>query len=392
MWTVLLGVIFGLLASSRSAPAQVSSRSCSHVGVFHVEGPSRYSLNLSLAEELCMNLNATIASIEEVNKAYDKGLQTCRYGWIKNGNTTILRQTPHFNCANNKTGVIIIQESPDKYFDAFCFDSSDLSDKNCAKAIKSEATGTGSDQDSDSNRDSDGVVTAQPETTKPDYSTNSVDLETVTQHILVPGITEELPTRVETKLNTEEPATDQAATEIGAGNDTGLATTASEILTDSGKDRLTSITPSVGGKEETQGSISEEDLQKGNKEGPSEQPSSRGLNPSRGRDQAPSEQDKSRTPLWLIIVAVVVVVCATVLVCAAIANRKSWCGQQQTLIINKDGAEGNGAAASIASFQAQEREQEMVTLMNKEKIQENGNTEEFTVITLEESPEKEKLA
>lgn len=62
------------------------------------------------------------------------------------------------------------------------------------------------------------------------------------------------------------------------------------------------------------------------------------------------------------------------------------------MITSKDGTEGNGAATSVASSHAQEREQEMVTLMNKEKIQENGNTEEFTVITLEETPDKEHLA
>lgn len=68
-----------------------------------------------------------------------------------------------------------------------------------------------------------------------------------------------------------------------------------------------------------------------------------------------------------------------------------WCGKQQTLMItSKEAGEGNGAAA--ASSRAQERDQEMVTLMNKEKIQENGNTEEFTVITLEESPDKAQLA
>lgn len=62
------------------------------------------------------------------------------------------------------------------------------------------------------------------------------------------------------------------------------------------------------------------------------------------------------------------------------------------MITSKSSGEGNGTAASAASPEAQEREQEMVTLMNKEKIQENGNTEEFTVITLEESPEKNQEA
>lgn len=71
----------------------------------------------------------------------------------------------------------------------------------------------------------------------------------------------------------------------------------------------------------------------------------------------------------------------------------SWCGKKQTLMItSKDGGEGNGAASSASTSRTQEREQEMVTLMNKEKVQENGNTEEFTVITLEESPDKEQQA
>lgn len=71
----------------------------------------------------------------------------------------------------------------------------------------------------------------------------------------------------------------------------------------------------------------------------------------------------------------------------------SLCGKRQTLTItSKDGREGNEATAAASSSHAEEWEQEMVTLMNKEKIQENGNTEEFTVITLEESPDKEQLA
>ena len=71
----------------------------------------------------------------------------------------------------------------------------------------------------------------------------------------------------------------------------------------------------------------------------------------------------------------------------------SWCGKHQTLMISSkdNGGEGNGAPAVVASSRAQEREQEMVTLMAKEKIQENGKgDEEFTVITLEESSDKER--
>lgn len=66
------------------------------------------------------------------------------------------------------------------------------------------------------------------------------------------------------------------------------------------------------------------------------------------------------------------------------------------MITSKDGSEGNGAATAAASVASsslnQDRDQEMVTLMNKETLQENGNTEEFTVIKLEESPDKDKQA
>lgn len=68
--------------------------------------------------------------------------------------------------------------------------------------------------------------------------------------------------------------------------------------------------------------------------------------------------------------------------------RCRWCGKHQTLNISKSGGEGNGAAAAVVGSRAEEREQEMVTLMNKEKIQENGNAEEFTAITVEGSSEK----
>lgn len=69
------------------------------------------------------------------------------------------------------------------------------------------------------------------------------------------------------------------------------------------------------------------------------------------------------------------------------------------MITSKDGTEGNGTAAAAAaastvasSSLSQDRDQEMVTLMNKETLQENGNTEEFTVIKLEESPDQDKQA
>ncbi|CAB1420183.1 unnamed protein product [Pleuronectes platessa] len=119
---------------------------------------------------------------------------------------------------------------------------------------------------------------------------------------------------------------------------------------------------------------------------------------SDGKGQVRSPVDPKSDPKessgsldWLVIIGVIVAVAAILFVCAAVVKRNSLCSKRQTLnITSKDGGEGNGATALASS--SQEREQEMVTLMNKEKIQENGNTEEFTVITLEESPDKEQQA
>ncbi|XP_029614565.1 uncharacterized protein KIAA0754 [Salmo trutta] len=203
---------------------------------------------------------------------------------------------------------------------------------------------------------------------------------------------------------TESPDREEEQTEgdeTQSAGHTGVLATEMEDTTGSGmlptvtEEGASSIAPPVGQPGEPQGSASEENVQEEEEGGGvPDQPIPRGrMNPGEGVAPTPAGQENSSTPDWLVIVGVVVAVGAILLVCAAVAKRKSWCGQQQTLMItNKDGSDGNGAAVSVASSRAQEREQEMVTLMNKEKIQENCNTEEFTVITLDESPEKGQLA
>ncbi|XP_034391562.1 uncharacterized protein cd44b isoform X2 [Cyclopterus lumpus] len=329
-------------------------------------------------------------------------METCRNGWTSNMSVAILRHSHHENCAKNMTGFIIhSRENPEELCDAYCYDEKAGPEEDCTKAFAVEEHLTS---------DAPAEPSPQPQAPTPAEGHKETSDSEVGDPMVATGeealgdVTKMTPS-ANTTLSPDKPdaATEGPAVEentVGETENSNVGSTFTPREFDIGSGMMPRFfeeeetSPTVGEPDETQPPTDDEP-QKGKiepdsvdaiTEPPQQQPNGRVLGSAVPESD---HHDSSGSRNWLVIIGVIVAVAAIFLVCAAVVKRKSWCGKQQTLMITSKDGEGNGAAASASSSHSQEREQEMVTLMNKEKIQENGNTEEFTVITLEESPDKQ---
>ncbi|XP_062403443.1 CD44 antigen [Sardina pilchardus] len=401
MWALFVGLTFGLLASARSNTPEVKSRSCTHHGVFHVEGRDRYVLTHVDAEALCQDLNTTLATREQVENAYNSNMETCRYGWIANMSIAILRHTAHEKCFLNQTGISIKAANASDLSDAYCYEETDSADlKNCDKAINPSSTNPDSSEDATTEAPVSGELTDGPDSTaEPTLEPGLVPVNPTTDVLVEPrnDTTSE-------PLDFGEDPTDASdlSTEEGVMGERGFNTTAVGPEEDQRTSPTEKTTVSFRFDETTGSGILPSEIPKPDDEvmeaKPTQaNPNSNTVNAPNSRKKVdgleqPEKQEEKEGNDWLVIIGVLVALAAIVLVCAAVVTRKRWCGKHQTLNISKNGGggggEGNGSAAAVVGSRAEEREQEMVTLMNKEKIQENGNAEEFTAINIEGSSEK----
>ncbi|XP_053342945.1 CD44 antigen [Clarias gariepinus] len=402
MWILLLGLTFGLVSPSwADFPQEVKLRSCSYAGVFLIEGNDRYSLKFSDAKAICDSLGTELANIEHLSKAYKMGMETCRYGWDDSRNITILRQEPNDVCAKNMTGLLSFVPT-DETYDVYCYDSKDQSTgKNCTFEIRKPSSNVSDNVGDSERRDSNNNA---------NFSTTVAPVELHSYSTVIDAIEKMKPNsssfphkhdKLEDTQPTTEPTTDESSDlpKLDLGDTEEMTTiTATLDSLGSGMGEMTHTTISESTSEDpkiisedhgtVEDNISETNAIEDDKRNTDD-------TDRKGRKIGGEKEKTEEEPGsdWLVILLVILAVLAIILVAALVLTRNRWCGRSQTLMItSKSSNEGNGAAASAASPQDQEREQEMVTLMNKEKVQENGNTEEFTVITLEESPEKNPQA
>nr|XP_019934382.1 PREDICTED: lymphatic vessel endothelial hyaluronic acid receptor 1-like [Paralichthys olivaceus] len=105
-------------------------------GVFMLIEGGKYTLNFTSARAACMLLNVTIATKDQMERAVQRGLELCKFGWIAEQIAAIPRIISDRNCGKGKTGLVLWSTSVDKMFGVFCFNASDSEEsQSTSKAV-----------------------------------------------------------------------------------------------------------------------------------------------------------------------------------------------------------------------------------------------------------------
>ncbi|CAH1781112.1 unnamed protein product [Owenia fusiformis] len=85
--------------------------------VYHIQSDAgKYMLSFTEAKALCESKGHRLATPDQLQAAYDLGLQVCKYGWVSDGTVQIPMQMPRKSCWNNR-GITTLTKLK---ADAFC--------------------------------------------------------------------------------------------------------------------------------------------------------------------------------------------------------------------------------------------------------------------------------
>ncbi|XP_074534363.1 lymphatic vessel endothelial hyaluronic receptor 1b [Halichoeres trimaculatus] len=97
-------------------------------GVFLLIEGGVYTFDFTAARDACLSLNVTMATREQMERALQHGLQTCKFGWTAEQVAVVPRLTVDEKCGQGRTGVVRWAAGLDRKFGVFCFNASDFSD------------------------------------------------------------------------------------------------------------------------------------------------------------------------------------------------------------------------------------------------------------------------
>ncbi|XP_034734758.1 lymphatic vessel endothelial hyaluronic receptor 1b [Etheostoma cragini] len=121
----LLSFAAFLLASNSSLIKVPQSHRAA--GVFMlVEGGGQYTFNFTDARAACSFLNVSLATTAQMERAVQRGLETCKFGWIAEQIAVVPRLRSDTKCGKGKIGVVTWSAKPETRFGVFCFNASDL--------------------------------------------------------------------------------------------------------------------------------------------------------------------------------------------------------------------------------------------------------------------------
>ncbi|KAM9825746.1 lymphatic vessel endothelial hyaluronic acid receptor 1a [Syngnathus typhle] len=94
------------------------------------QNQTEYAFNVTEARDICTNIGFSFATKDQVNEALNRGLETCRFGWIDEHYAVIPRIKALKNCGQNQVGLLPWRAALDKKFDVFCFIQSEYTEQD----------------------------------------------------------------------------------------------------------------------------------------------------------------------------------------------------------------------------------------------------------------------